>query len=995
MRKYINIFLIQILALSAFGQYDANILYWEPAQPFQGDTVNIYYNLINGSLPNDVNPVQLHLGHNTWTGAVNQYTMTQLNDGWWMYHHNIPEDAEVIDFVFRNVAGTLWDNNGGNDYHIPVAIPGMWTPMNPGPNDTIRIRKENTVATNMWWGVNSWHEPLVAYQPPNTIVGDAGQSVESTMNGPDLNGEYWVDIGPFNQSSQVVSAVDFVFNWNNRQTWDNNSGGDYHFPISFVSGPDDPSVAITNIVDEQALEADQLIQVSVENAYYVELLLDGHTKNITGGTNFDYTLNTSALDPGRHQLVAFAKRDNQRVMMDVKTVWKTPDIVEESLPVGDYLGVHDRGDGTVTFAILAPGKAFVSLVGDFNEWDESAGLMKLDPAKDIFWLNVPLATGSYEYMYVLNGEKYVGDPFATDVNWTDESGNESGLAQNQKAIVHIGEEDYAWTDDGFVKPPMKDLIIYETLIRDFSATKNLAGLTAKLDYLEDLGINAIELLPPTEFPGASSWGYNPAFFMALESTYGSPDDMKNFVNEAHKRGIAVLVDLVFNHADGSSPYEQMYGSDYTNSPYMHAESNAWGFPDFDHGRLGTQELTKRTVQHWINVYHVDGYRYDHTPGIGWRGTAEFGVSYFSNAAHNANNGTYQIAEHFWDDIWELIDNTAIDSHWHDAFHDQMKANLRQGSFEGSSYGDMAKTQRGIDFGADGFSDAEACVNYLESHDEQRVIWEAQTNSAISYEQALKKAELAAEVLFTSAGIPMLYMGAEVGMDTERTLDFNPVRWFYLEDPNLAKLHQKYKDLIWLRKRYAALRSNNIDVVYKSNTSKVIVHHRTLAGEASVLVAANFNSSNQTVNLQFPEAGIWYEYLTGETLDLASNIQDSYTIPASTTRIFVNEKHWLDVDRNESLPREYALHGAFPNPFNPTTTLRFDLPQASVVSLTVYDVLGREVWSGPEGLTNYQAGSYEIMWNGTNNDNRALPSGVYLLELRADDFRQVQKLMLLK
>ena len=980
-------------ALSVFGQYDTELLYWEPAQVFQGDTVNIYYNTITGTLPDNTNPVYIHLGYNNWNPYLDDFLMTAQGDGWWKFHYEIPGNAEVLDFVFQDKKEN-WDNNGTIDYHIPVAVPGMWTPLVPGPNDTIRVRRQNNTATNLWWGVNGWHEPLAAYQPENTNTGDPGQSVESVMNGPDENGDYWVDIGPFNDAHQVVSTVNFVFNWNNRGSWDNNGGLDYHFSISFEPGPDDPSVSLANIVDEQVLEADQLIQVTSGNANYVELLLDGQTKHITGGGNFDYVLSTAALDAGRHQLVAFARRDNQRVMMDVKTVWKTPEIIEEPFPAGDFLGVHDRQDGTATFAILAPGKAFVSLVGDFNNWDESAGLMKFDAAKDIYWLNVPLATGSYEYMFVLNGEKYVGDPFATDVNWTDASGNEHWQSSTQKSVAHIGPDDFVWSDAGFIKPPMQDLIIYETLIRDFSDTHDLPGLTARLDYLQELGINAIELLPPTEFPGASSWGYNPAFFLAVESAYGTPDDMKTFVNEAHKRGIAVLVDLVFNHADGSSPYEQMYGTDYANSPFMHAESNAWGFPDFDHGKTGTQKLTSRTVRHWIREYHVDGYRYDHTPGIGWRGTAEFGVSYFSNEAYVENSGTYQIAEHFADDIWDLIADTHINSHWHDAFHDQMKANLLQGEFEGSQYGDMAKTSRGISYKADGFQAAEACVNYLESHDEQRVIFEVQTNG-LSYEQALKKAELAAEVLFTSAGIPMLYMGAELGMDTERTLDYNPVLWHYLDDPQLAKLNRKYKDLIWLRNRYAALRSNNIDVVYKSNTKKVLVHHRTLAGEPAVVVAINFNSTDQLVNLEFPWAGTWHEFLSGETLELATTLQNSYTIPASSARIFASEKQWVAVDDGPHLPREYTLYPAFPNPFNPSTTIRFDLPKAALVEIRIYDVLGREVWTNPSGLTNYAAGSHEIIWNGSNHENELLSTGVYLLELRANDFHRVRKLLLVK
>jgi len=991
MKRMLLILTLLLWGLSGYGQN--NVLYWEPGTIVQGGTVDIYYNAINGALPDAPSQVLIHLGYNGWTN-VDDYPMTSQADGWWLYTYTIPEDADILDFVFQDGQGN-WDNNGGQgiDFHIPVNVPGLWEPMFPGPNDTIRINKQSELAGNLWWGVNGWHAPLASYQPDNTVVGSEGQSVESPLLGPDTSDFYWVEIGPFNNAHQAVNQVDFVFHWSD-DSWDNNGGGDYHIPISYEPGINDPTVAMTNIEANHALEAEQLVQVSTTAADYVEILLDGTTRYITGGGNFEFTMNTADVSFGRHQLVAFARRDNQRVMMDIKTVWKVPEVAEEAFPPFDYLGVHDRLDGTVTFAILAPGKMFVSLIGDFNDWNVDAGLMKYDTDQGIYWLNIPLAAGTYEYQYILNGETTVGDPFATDVNWTDMFGNEHWEAVNQKSIAQIGAEAYPWTDDSYVRPIMKDLVIYETLIRDFTDTGDIQGMQTKLDYLAELGINAIELMPPTEFPGGSSWGYNPAFFMALESSYGTPDDLKHFVNAAHARGISILVDLVFNHADASSPYFQMYGTDYEHSPYFHEEGNAWGFPDFDHARVGTRALTAATVRHWIREYHVDGYRYDNTTGIGWSGVSDFGVSYFSNEAYQEDNQVYQIAEHFDSDVGSLILTTHINSHWHDAFHDQMKANLRQGTFEGSSYGDMNKTERAISYVADGFQDAEACVNYVESHDEQRVIFEAQTNG-LSYEQAVQKAELAAEVLFTSSGIPMFYMGAELGMDTERTLDSNPVRWNYLNDPGLAHLHEIYERMIWLRRNYAALRSNNINVVYKSTPQKVLVHQRILEGAPVVVVALNFSTSDQTFDLEFPWAGTWYEFTQDDTVNIETNWYGGYTLPASSARIFTSEHLWVGLDNKAELPLTYALHAAYPNPFNPTTNLSFDLPEASVVHFNIYDVRGRRVWSNQAAAPAYTAGSHRFQWQGRDTAGQSLSAGIYFIEMQAAVFRQVQKVMLLK
>ena len=987
MKKHL-LLLTALLGLSLQGQS----VYWEPMTITQGGTVDIYYNTITGTLPDNPAQVLIHLGINGWTN-VGDYPMTAQSDGWWMYHYEIPEEADILDFVFQDGQGN-WDNNGGVgvDWHIGVNVPGLWEPMYPGPNDTIRISKQHTGGGNLWWGVNSWAAPIAAYQPPNTVPGDPGLSVESDLNGPDSNAIYWIDIGPFNKVLQAVSVVDFVFHWDDG-TWEGTGSGDFHIPINFEPGINDPTVSMVNIEDGQVLADDQLIQIETENANYLEVRIDGVTRHISGGANIEFTTNTANLDLGQHQMVAFARRDNGRVMMDIKSVWKIPEIVEEAFPPFDNLGYHDRMDGTVTFAILAPGKMFVSLVGEFNGWDPQAGLMKYDPAQGIYWLNLPLAAGVYEYLYILDGEKVVGDPFAHDVDWTDMFGNENWLAENQRSIAAIGQEAYPWTDESYVRPEMKNLIIYEALLRDFSESGDIEGMIAKLDYLADLGINAIEIMPPTEFPGETSWGYNPAFFMALESSYGTPEDFKMLVDEAHARGIAILVDLVFNHADGSSPYQQMYGDDYENSPYMHDEANAWGFPDFDHGRVGTKALTAATVRHWIREYHVDGYRYDHTPGIGWSGASDFGVSYFSNQAYQEDNQVYQIAEHFDSDVASLILMTHIDSHWHDAFHDQMKANLRQGTFEGSSYGDMNKTERGISFAADGFQDAEACVNYLESHDEQRVIYEAQTGG-LSYEQALKKAELAAQVLFTASGIPMFYMGAEFGTDTPRTIDRNPLPWENLDDPTLAELSQTYKELIWLRNNYPALRSNNINVVYKSNAQKAIIYQRTLDGAAAVVIAVNFSPAVQTLDIEFPWAGTWYEYTEDDTLSIETNWFGGYALPASSARIFTSERLWVGVDEQLASPTAFQLYPAYPNPFNPSTSLRIDLPEATQVSLTIYDIRGRKIWTGAAN-TAFTAGAHRLTWQGLDDGGLQVSAGMYFAELRTPEFHQVQKLMLLK
>ncbi len=979
---------ISLLAALSLNAQDA--VWWEPEQPVQGGEVTIFYNTVHGSLPDAANPVNLHIGVNGWQ-EVQDFVMTAEGDSTWSHVYPVGDNVTIIDFVFFDNNGN-WDNNGGAgiDYHISVGIPDLWSPPFPGPNDTIRISQQYTSQAWLWWGVNDWSAPIDDYWPEGTLIGEEGLSVDSPMNGPDSNGVYWIDIGPFNDLSQAVHTVDFVFHFDDG-VWDNNDHQDYHIPIDFTPGPDDPSIEILNPAADAILENDQLVQVHAENSVYNEIRLDGETQFISTEADFEFTMNTDDLEFGIHELVAYSRHENGRVMFDFVSVWKIPELLYEPFPPYYNMGVHDQLDGTVSFSLLAPGKRFVALAGDFYDWDVE--VMNYDSTQGIWWLNISLEPGTYHYNYRIDHTLApYGDPLATDVDWTDEYGNETWQPWLQTAVVEIGGEEYPWTDADFQRPPMNELMIYELLLRDFTEEGTINAATERLDYLHDLGVNAIEFLPPTEFPYESSWGYNPAFFMAVESSYGTPEDMKNFVDQAHARGMAVLIDLVFNHCDGTAPYNWLYGNDYENSPYIHPESNAWGFPDFDHARVGTRQLVSKTVRHWISEYHIDGYRYDHTPGIGWSGLSDFGVSYFSYQAWLEDNDVYQIAEHFDNDIQSLISWTRIRSHWHDSFHDQMKANLREGPFEGSAFGDMNKTEDGIYFAEEGFADLEACVNYLESHDEQRVIFEAQTNG-LSYEEALQKAKLGPAVLFTSAGIPMLYMGAEIGMDTERTLDHNPLLWHYLDDPDKQAIFQLYRKLAWLRSNYPALSSNNYNTVYKNSSQKLIVYHRTLDGSPAIVVVANFNSNALTHDVEFPWAGTWYEFIEDDTLNIESNWYGDYVIPGSSARIFASERLWLGLEDDIAIPHEFRIYPAYPNPFNPRTQINYDLPRRSAVHIQVFDLQGREVLV--QSHTDLEPGNYRFIWDAVDQGGRPAAAGVYLVSIQAEEYHGVQKLLLMK
>ncbi|MBP6789107.1 MAG: hypothetical protein KA170_16065, partial [Candidatus Promineofilum sp.] len=193
---------------------------------------------------------------------------------------------------------------------------------------------------------------------------------------------------------------------------------------------------------------------------------------------------------------------------------------------------HEKG---TTFRVWAPNAQKVFVTGDFNDWNETAN--PLTHEGDGYWAtDVARAKPGDEYKFVLiNGEEKLHriDPYARQV--TSSVGN---------SVIHDPEFDWQGTE-AFQSPPWNELIIYEVHIGTFNPTsENRVGTfkraAQKLPYLRELGVNAVQVMPPMEFPGGRSWGYNLSLPFAVESDYGGPKAFKEFIRAAHKNGIAVI-----------------------------------------------------------------------------------------------------------------------------------------------------------------------------------------------------------------------------------------------------------------------------------------------------------------------------------------------------------------------------------------------------------------------------------------------------------------------
>jgi 1,4-alpha-glucan branching enzyme len=547
-----------------------------------------------------------------------------------------------------------------------------------------------------------------------------------------------------------------------------------------------------------------------------------------------------------------------------------------SAPPNTPNGAHDRGDGSVTFALWAPWKKSVHLAGDFNSWQPQADPLAVDES-GLWWIEKRLDPGVYGYQFVIDGDTFIGDPYARALRWV-------GGSPEPHALIEVGATPYAWGDSGFGIKPLNQLVIYELHVGDFSPEGTFAGVVERLDHLANLGVDAIELMPVQEFPGDRSWGYNPAYFFAPEGTYGSAEDLKRLIDAAHQKGIGVILDMVFNHTAGDSPLNLLYR--YDQNPYFSTDGNPWGFPDFNLWGDATKRLIKDIQDYWLTEFHVDGFRYDYVEGMRYDGVG--GMSFIAWAARQTKPHAYLIAEDIVADPAAVVRDTEIDASWHWQFTKSLRAQLREGEYQGNQYGDLDALARVLSFSGDGYQDNAQPVNYLESHDEDRLIAVVRSNPAIDEAGALGKSMLGAIMLFTAQGVPMLYHGQEFGVHSPKTIDVNKLPWEYMQSDAGQALYKHYASLAYLRHTQGALQANNFQPLLLDRERKLLAYHRWSEGDSIVVVAVNLAPESQTVAIDFPRAGRWHEWLHDYDEGIGEGPQQ-VEIPGSFGKIWVFEE----------------------------------------------------------------------------------------------------------
>jgi 1,4-alpha-glucan branching enzyme len=445
-----------------------------------------------------------------------------------------------------------------------------------------------------------------------------------------------------------------------------------------------------------------------------------------------------------------------------------------------------------------------------------------------------------------------------------------------------------------------------------------AGVESKLDYLADLGVNAVELMPVQQFPGQSSWGYNPVFYFAPAQVYGTPEECKRLVDGCHRRGMAVILDVVPNHAWGDHPYYAIYPPLYGPqgekrddlNPFFHHTPpavNMWGGVDWDHFVPETTRYFQAALRYWLQEYHVDGFRFDWVGGVDYDSRQPMqpgfnpyhGISALCWAARQAKPDVLLVGE-YWPlegthpdkTAARLVAETEMDAVWNGEFHHILEDVMKQG-WEWEKR-DIWRAIGG--YREQRFLHSAQVINYTASHDEVRPVHEIlyyarphirKPDGYEWLEVALDKSLVGLVALFSAPGVPMLYAGEEFGEDTPRTIDFLPIDWPKLDRPLHRQHWEAVRRLARARRTYPALRGQQIEFFAEDFATTHLVRYRRWDDAGNVaLVALNFGDQPRTCELPFPDNSRWREVVTDTPLVVVGDPQRTIFLPPWQGKIFV-------------------------------------------------------------------------------------------------------------
>ncbi len=687
----------------------------------------------------------------------------------------------------------------------------------------------------------------------------------------------------------------------------------------------------------------------------------------------------------------------------------------EDPPEGLQDGINYINDSTVTLILFAPQKNSVHAIGDFNNWtvDDSSNMTRTISGNRYWKTITGLEPGKpYAFQYLVDESIRIGDPYAELILDPDNDRFISEnvfpdmppyppLASGIVSVLQTAQNPYVWKTESWSKPAKEDLVIYELLVRDFIADHSYLTLIDTLDYLERLGINAIELMPVMEFEANVSWGYNPSYHMALDKYYGKAEHLKAFIDECHRRGIIVILDMVLNHAFGQSPLVEMYWDSQNNrpadnSPYFNTVARHpfnVGF-DFNHESSATQKFVDRIMKYWISEFRFDGYRIDLSKGFTQNNTGD-DVGAWS--AYDASR--IKLLQRMADSLWSSYPDTYIIlEHFADNQEErELEAygfllwtnqtfNLNEAMM---GYHDNGKSDfSGLSYQARGWTQPNL-VGYLESHDEERLMYKTlefgNSNGNYSTQNlntALERLKQLATFFFAIPGPKMIWQFGELGY--EIPIDFNgrtgekPILWEYRNDPERFAVYQLYSELIRLRRKYDIFQTTDFTLDLFSSTKRIV-----LRSEAhNLVIVGNFDVVERSFNPGFTREGIWYDYFEGDSINVESTLTPLILAPGEY-HLFSDQPISTESPILSKLSFQTSIQwNIYPNPSKDNLLIEYETKKLSEVNIVISDIHGKKIHTILEGILKHGKQIHSF--------DHELPSGMYVITLTIDGKKDIKK-----
>jgi hypothetical protein len=737
----------------------------------------------------------------------------------------------------------------------------------------------------------------------------------------------------------------------------------------------------------------------------------------SNATEIAYNLNTQDFGIGKHYIILDASDGNETIRDTSYYVMHAPTVFEAE-PAGTKDGVNYLNDSTVILKLTCPIKSFAYVIGDFNQWElDEPFAMKRSLDSSAFWIEISdLVSGEpYRYQFVVDEEMIrIADPYAHLIldpwndPWIPASSYPNllpyptGKTNEAVSVLQTAQSPYNWDQNiAFERPSPTDLRIYELLIRDFSDARTFQSVIDSLNYLKKLGINAIELMPVNEFEGNNSWGYNPSFYFATDKYYGPSEKLKELVEEAHRNGIAIILDMVLNHSFGQSPLVRLF---FDAAEYKPSENNPWFLQDpahdfnvgydLDHESPWTRKFVDDVMRFWVEEYHIDGYRMDLSKGftsnvtignVGLWGQVDssriYNLTRMAEQVWQLDSSVYIILEHFADNNEEKELSSRGFMLWGNVNHAFNEATMGYDI----SLSNAASKNRG-------WADPHL-VSYMESHDEERLMYR-NLNYGDAHDDydtrkpwiALKRMEAAAVYFLSIPGPKMCWQFGEMGYDlsinrcengsisNDCRLSPKPPRWYYLENSDRKRLFEVYAAMNALREQYPVFASTD----YSLSSLKEVKTIRLNGAEMNAVTACNFGLEAMDQAVTFQHEGTWYEYFTGDSITI-SGTSETLSMDRGEYRVYTDQRltppSITAAVADPMLPEVLV----YPNPTSDNMWIESDV---NISALAMFDLSGRRV-QAESGLN----GSL-IPWN-----TSGLAPGTYILLITTEQGQTQERVVI--